>query len=167
MSITNLYSTSNVLYTLVNWEKNFQITPETVMRTCQIAQKCLVMSSRPWGQLPRRPDDQTLNADDVVWTAGGSWWTANAADTKCQKWVRSSCIRYAGALDCRYRCTVPQSLHCTHWETSSQCSSVCSRCNRPRSYACVSDKASSSIQYLLKQPQQVSCTNDGPLHTAQ
>jgi len=43
------------------------------------------MSSRPCGQLPRRPGNQTLNADDAVRTAGGCWRTANAADRKCQE----------------------------------------------------------------------------------
>jgi len=87
---------------------------------------------------PQRKSDTKHRTPMTLYRQVVRWRIANAADRKCRKSVCStSSGAYEGAVGCRHRCIVPQSLHCIHWGTSSQRSSVCSRCDRPRSCLCV------------------------------
>jgi len=98
----------------------------------------LVTSSRPPGQPEKRRDDRTSNADVAVRTADGSRRTVDAADEQCLRCTLQRSIMHCSALCCRYRWTVPRSLYCTGWGTSSQCSSSCRRRLSPRWYFRVS-----------------------------
>jgi len=63
---------------------------------------------------------------------------------------RQRSTKYWGAWPCRQLCTMMQSLYVTRSGTLSQCSSVCSNRNKPRSNLCVPVITRASIHHLLK-----------------
>jgi len=71
---------SNVLCTIVKREKKFSGPGKNCQRNATDLAGSLVTSSRPPGQLQKRPDDRTSNAYVEVRTADGSRRTADAAD---------------------------------------------------------------------------------------
>ena len=69
---------------------------------------------------------------------GTSSWRPCAECSLCRPTISETAtqqsVRYSGVLLCRRRLTVMASLNRTRSATSSQCKSVCSSCDSPRSH---------------------------------
>jgi len=96
-------------------------------------EQCWVASFRSSGE-PQRREKAWWQNIECQWQGTNSWW--QPAD--CRYVILDSgmqhSIRYCGALDCRHLGIVAQSLICTGWGTSRQCSLWCRRWDRLRLY---------------------------------
>ena len=122
-------------------KEKFSGHDENCQKNVSDLEDSLVTSSTPSGQPQRRPDDGTSNTGVEAWAADGNRRThkplyyqpqGSMADHRCYRRAMSEVlmqqsVMYCGALCCRHRWTVAQSLYCTRSRTSSQCSSSCSR----------------------------------------